>query len=65
MTMKKHILLALLAFFAVNLACAQVKHTTMLETTRDTLYPEIVKTNGKSMKSFFHLEEILQIIGYT
>ena len=42
MTMKKHILLALLSLFAVNLAQAQTKHTTMLETTRDTLYPEIV-----------------------
>ncbi len=42
MIMKKTILLALLAIFAVNLASAQTKHTTMLETTRDTLYPEIV-----------------------
>ena len=54
MTMKKHILLALLAFFAVNLACAQVKHTTMLETTRDTLYPEIVKNNGNWFEHFQH-----------
>ena len=42
MRMKKTILLALLSLFAVNLASAQIKHTTMLETTRDTLYPEIV-----------------------
>ena len=41
--MKKTILLALLALFAVNLASAQTKHTTMLESTRDTLYPEIVE----------------------
>ena len=40
--MKKTILLALLALFAVNLASAQIKHTTMLETSRDTLHPEIV-----------------------
>ncbi|MBR6334390.1 MAG: T9SS type A sorting domain-containing protein [Bacteroidales bacterium] len=40
--MKKTILLALLVLFAVNLASAQTKHTTMLETTRDTLYPEII-----------------------
>ncbi len=45
MTMKKTILLALLALFAVNLASAQIKHTTMLETTRDTLFPEIVRDN--------------------
>ena len=42
MKMKKTILLALLSLFAVNLAQAQIKHTTMLETTRDTLHPEIV-----------------------
>ena len=42
MKMKKTILLALLVLFAVNLASAQTKHTTMLETTRDTLYPEII-----------------------
>ena len=43
MIMKKTILLALLALFAANLAQAQTKHTTMLEATRDTLYPEIVE----------------------
>ena len=43
MRMKKTILLALLSLFAVNLAQAQTKHTTMLETSRDTLYPEIVE----------------------
>ena len=43
MKMKKTILLALLALFAANLASAQIKHTTMLETSRDTLYPEIVE----------------------
>ena len=42
MKMKKTILLALLALFVVNLASAQIKHTTMLETSRDTLHPEIV-----------------------
>ena len=42
MKMKKTILLALLSLFAINLAQAQIKHTTMLETTRDTLYPEII-----------------------
>ena len=45
MKMKKTILLALLSLFAVNLASAQTKHTTMLETTRDTLHPEIVRDN--------------------
>ncbi len=46
MRKKKTILLALLSFFAVNLAQAQTKHTTMLESTKDTLYPEIVLDFG-------------------
>ena len=46
MTMKKTILLALLSLFAVNLASARTKHTTMLEATRDTLHPEIVEYLG-------------------
>ena len=54
MTMKKHIPLALLALFAANLAYAQTKHTTMLETTRDTLYPEIVKDNWDWYEHFQH-----------
>jgi hypothetical protein len=46
MKMKKHILLALLSLLAVNFAQAQTKHTTMVESTRDILYPEIVIENG-------------------
>ena len=55
--MKKSILLALLSLFAINLAQAQTKHTTMLETTRDTLYPEIVIDNlGGHYQHFTHPE---------
>ena len=39
--MKKTILLALLALFTVTFAMAQIKQPTMVETTRDTLHPEI------------------------
>ena len=39
--MKKHILLALLSLFAVNLASAQNKQPAMVESTRDVLHPEI------------------------
>ena len=55
MRMKKTILLALLSLFAVNLASAQAKHTTMLETTRDTLHPEIIEDLlGGVYKHFNH-----------
>jgi hypothetical protein len=54
MKMKKTILLALLSLFAVNLASAQTKHTTMLETNRDTLYPEIVIDNWGWYEHFQH-----------
>ncbi len=54
MKMKKTILLALLSLFAVNLASAQTKHTTMLETTRDTLHPEIVRDNWDWYGHFQH-----------
>ena len=54
MKMKKTILLALLSLFAINLASAQIKHTTMLEATRDTLHPEIVVDNWTWYGHFQH-----------
>ena len=38
---KRYLLLALLALFTVTFAMAQIKQPTMVETTRDTLHPEI------------------------
>ena len=46
MKMRKTILLALLALFAANLASAQNKQPTMVESTRDILYPEICQPWG-------------------
>ncbi len=46
MKMRKTILLALLALFAVNLASAQNKQPTMVESTRDVLHPEIINDYG-------------------
>ena len=43
---KKLMLLALLSFFLVTFANAQIKQPTMVESMRDTLYPEIVLDFG-------------------
>ena len=46
MIMKKTVLLALLSLFAVNLASAQNKQPTMVDSTRDVLHPEIINDYG-------------------
>jgi hypothetical protein len=51
--MKKLIILLVAVLFSAT-TYAQTKHTTMLETTRDTLYPEIVIDNWGWYEHFQH-----------
>ena len=53
MKMKKTILLALLSLFAVNFAQAQTKQPTMVESTRDVLYPEIINDYGAGYYGYY------------
>ena len=64
MKMKKSILLALLSLFAVNFAQAQTKHTTMVESTRDILYPEIYQNWAGFVMHYQHPATELRCIDW-
>ena len=64
MKMKKTILLALLSLFAVNFAQAQTKQPTMVESTRDILYPEIYQNWAGFVMHYQHPATELKCIDW-
>ena len=64
MKMKKSILLALLSLFAVNFAQAQTKQPTMVESTRDILYPEIYQNWAGFVMHYQHPATELRCIDW-